>query len=110
MEERMIRIQIGIFPLVLTLGACAQSAPQFDLALLRSRYAARSSPIVATNGVQTGHAPSGDWVYEDGVRLCDGYFTRNPGEGHCAQQPPGDWRAFEFDGETYYIQQLTSSD
>ena len=64
----------------------------------------------AMNSMQEDRTPTGDWVYRDGVHVCDGYFTRNRSEGHCAQQAPSDWQAFEFHGETYYIQRLTGSD
>ena len=52
-------------------------------------------------------ALSGQWKYENGVYSCDGYFTRSPAQAHCAAQPPDDWLAFEYQGNTYYIHRLS---
>ena len=50
---------------------------------------------------------SGEWIERDGVRTCDGFLTRIESEDFCAAKVPTDWRPFEFDGRTYYVQPLT---
>ena len=48
----------------------------------------------------------GNWVERDGARFCEGYLTRYADEDYCASDVPEDWRPFEFDGQTYYLQPL----
>lgn len=49
---------------------------------------------------------SGEWIEQDGMRTCDGFLTRVENEDFCAAEVPTDWRSFEFDGRTYYVQPL----
>ena len=51
---------------------------------------------------------SGTWTYSEGSRYCDGYLTRKSSDDYCVADPPSDWEAFEFDGNTYYRQPLGS--
>ena len=49
---------------------------------------------------------SGEWIERDGMRTCDGYLTRIENEDYCEAEIPTDWRPFEFDGRTYFVQPL----
>jgi len=49
---------------------------------------------------------SGEWIEEDGMRVCDGYLIRFENEDYCAAEVPPDWQPFEFNGRTYYVQPL----
>lgn len=53
---------------------------------------------------------SGEWIERDGVRTCDGFLTRIENEDFCSAEVPTDWRPFEFDGRTYYVQPLVDED
>ncbi len=50
--------------------------------------------------------PEDNWVERDGTLVCEGYMTRYADERFCASEVPHDWRAFEFNGQTYYVQPL----
>ena len=43
---------------------------------------------------------SNSWLF------CDGNLTSLYDEGFCADEVPDQWIAFEYQGETYYIQPL----
>lgn len=49
----------------------------------------------------------GQWVERNGALVCEGYMTRFADENYCAAEPPSEWRAFEFDGQTWYMQPLS---
>lgn len=49
---------------------------------------------------------SGEWIERDGTLVCDGYLTRRVDEDYCEAQVPADWRSFEFEGQTWYVQPL----
>jgi len=49
---------------------------------------------------------SGEWIEENGNKICDGYLTRKADEQYCSKEIPNDWLSFEFDGETYYVAPL----
>lgn len=57
-----------------------------------------------TSGKQ--NAPTGEWKYDSGSRICDGYLTRKEGENSCSSSIPDDWVPYEFNGEIYYSQPL----
>ncbi len=48
----------------------------------------------------------GNWVRRGGALVCEGYMTRYADEDFCASEVPEDWRPFELDGQTYYVQPL----
>ena len=50
-----------------------------------------------------------NWVERDGTLVCEGYMTRYEDEEYCASVVPEDWRPFEFDGQTFYMQPLADS-
>lgn len=52
---------------------------------------------------------SGEWEIVDGSRICHGYLTRIESEEFCAKSIPKDWKAYTYDGQTYYIQPLSGS-
>ena len=52
----------------------------------------------------------GNWRYEDGARICEGYLTRYEDEDYCASEIPDDWEPFEYDGRTYYVQPLSGTE
>lgn len=54
--------------------------------------------------------PSGNWIVEGGVRVCDGFLVRETSKEYCAAEIPDDWVPREFDGQTYYVQPLKSED
>jgi hypothetical protein len=54
--------------------------------------------------------PSGNWLNENGARVCDGYMTRFADQEYCAAEIPEDWVPFTFDGQEYYIQPLADSE
>ena len=49
---------------------------------------------------------SGEWIEREGMHTCDGYLTRIENEDYCEAEIPADWRPFEFDGRTYFVQPL----
>ena len=51
---------------------------------------------------------SGTWTFRDGSLYCEGFLTLENGREHCADDVPGDWEPFEFNGMTYYRQPLAS--
>ena len=83
----------GRIAFMIVLGAIAQSVARSDTA--------EFSP---PESVAVG---SGQWRYESGVWVCDGYLTRNPAESHCASRPPSEWQSFEYEGKTYYMHRLS---
>ena len=50
---------------------------------------------------------SGEWLYINDDRVCDGYLTRNASEEFCEVNIPEDWRPFAYDGKTYFVQPLS---
>ena len=50
----------------------------------------------------------GRWLEENGSLVCDGYLTRRSSEDFCEEQIPAEWQAYEFNGKTYYVQQLAA--
>ena len=40
---------------------------------------------------------------------CEHYLTRVESEDFCSEEAPVDWEAFEFEGETYFLQPLASA-
>ncbi len=50
-----------------------------------------------------------NWVERDGALVCEGYMTRYENEEFCSSEVPDDWRPFEFDGQTFYMQPLADS-
>ncbi len=50
-----------------------------------------------------------NWVERDGALVCEGYMTRYEDEEFCASEVPDGWRAFEFNGQTFYMQPLAES-
>ncbi len=52
---------------------------------------------------------SGEWEMIDGSKICRGYLTRFDSEEFCAKSVPSDWKAFTYDGQTYYMQPLSGS-
>jgi hypothetical protein len=67
--------------------------------------APRTTPpsSVEKDGIQR----SGRWRYNKGEYACDGYLTSNPDEGYCSQQPPLDWKPFDYDDTVYFVQPLS---
>ena len=63
-------------------------------------------PPAVLNMQPRGRLPSGAWLELNGARICDGYMTRLESEDYCAATVPEDWRPFEFDGQTYFVQPL----
>ncbi len=49
---------------------------------------------------------SGEWKTENGSLDCDGFLTRVANEDFCSVEVPEDWRPFQFNGKTYYVQPL----
>ena len=49
------------------------------------------------------------WTYKRGIKSCDGYLTNNPSEEFCEDEVPPGWKRFEFQGHTYYVQELAAS-
>ena len=41
-----------------------------------------------------------------GFAECPDYLTRIESDNFCSAELPPDWNAFEFDGETYFVQPL----
>lgn len=52
----------------------------------------------------------GEWIEENGSKICIGFLTRVADEDFCASTIPSDWERFEFNGHTYYVQPLLSDD
>ena len=84
--------------MALTISACESSQNSSDL----------ESEVLRHLESHERKKLSGTWVFRDGSLYCDGYLTRDSGEDYCAADIPDDWEAFEFDGETYFRQPLTS--
>ncbi len=57
--------------------------------------------------LQESPEKSGKWQKEGESLVCDGFLTRVENDDHCAAEVPSDWRPFEFNGKTYYVQPLT---
>lgn len=51
----------------------------------------------------------GEWVEENGSKICMGFLTRFEDEDFCAAAIPADWDPFEFNGHTYYMQPLSET-
>ena len=64
---------------------------------------AQANPLIHKSPVILKREYSGEWIEDDGGRICDGYLTRIASEEYCSSEPPDDWRSFEFDGDTYYV-------
>lgn len=52
--------------------------------------------------VDPDRLPAGEWQFRNGMKLCKGYLTRIEDEDFCAESIPEGWKAFEFNGRTYY--------
>lgn len=50
---------------------------------------------------------TGEWIEQDGSKICVGFLTRVADENFCASKIPSDWEPFEFNGHTYYAQPLS---
>ena len=51
----------------------------------------------------------GEWVEENGSKICIGFLTRFEDEDFCAAEIPRDWEPFEFNGHWYYMQPLSET-
>ena len=56
-----------------------------------------------------GPFPPGEWLEQDGARMCVGFLTRDADQDYCAAEIPADWVPFEFNGQTYYVQPLSET-
>ena len=52
----------------------------------------------------------GMWREKNGSKICGGYMTRFENEDYCSAKVPEGWVPFQYNGETYYVQPLASSD
>ena len=53
------------------------------------------------------HLTPGEWIEENGSKICVGFLTRVADEDFCASTIPSDWEPFDFNGHTYYVQPLS---
>lgn len=88
-----------------------------ELELLKLRYTDNHPEVIhqkkffeaaeaQCSGPTVNESLSGNWIVEDGVRVCDGYLVRNADQDYCAAEVPDDWVPREFDGQKYYVQPL----
>ena len=94
--------------------ACVSDAPPDPDAIARGQHSQSPSgevfqfgePVTLPGYTMQPH--SGEWQYRAGEMVCDGYLTRRTDFDYCEPNVPADWRAFEYDGQIYYLQPLSA--
>ncbi len=90
---------------LLIVGCSGESRVDQSATSERMSPLSEGPPVAHSDQLKT--LPKGEWLYKDRSVECDGYLVRTESDDFCAATVPEDWKSFEFNDQTYFVQPLS---